>query len=41
MIPELDPRTFPIEPLLRQAVSLDLDRVYRAKRSGPWLTTRS
>jgi hypothetical protein len=25
-IPELDPRTFPIEPLLRQAVTLDVAR---------------
>lgn len=26
MVPEFDPRTFPIEPLLRQAVSPDVDR---------------
>ena len=26
MVPEFDPRTFPIEPILRQAVSLDVGR---------------
>jgi hypothetical protein len=26
MVPEFDPRTFPIEPILRQAVSLDVAR---------------
>ena len=26
ILPELDPRTFPIEPILRQAVSLDVGR---------------
>jgi hypothetical protein len=26
MVPEFDSRTFPIEPILRQAVSLDVDR---------------
>ncbi len=26
MMPEFDPRTFPIEPILRQAVSLDVGR---------------
>jgi hypothetical protein len=32
MVPEFDPRTFPIEPILRQAVSLDVDRASDAWR---------
>lgn len=30
MLPEFDPRTLPIEPILRQAMSLDVDRAHNA-----------
>ena len=30
MVPELDPRTFPIDPILRQAVDVDVERASAA-----------